>query len=97
MPDGIDGRSPLDSHQKGDFANHVYGTFSAAKERIVQTGRKFAAAAASITEVNAPIRDVDPVVEGEPAVLPKEVQIKGPADVSAFRDDYVIPKKLRRL
>jgi hypothetical protein len=97
MPDGIDGRSPLDSHRKRDFANHVYGTFTAAKERIVQAGRKFAAATASMSEVNAPIRDVDPVVEGEPAVPPKQVQIEGPADVSAFWDDYVIPKKLRRL
>ena len=47
MPDGIDGRSPLDSHRKRDFANHVYGTFTAAKERIVEAGRRFAAATAA--------------------------------------------------
>ena len=73
----------------------MYGTFTATKEHIVGTGRKFAAATASMTEVNAPIRDIDPVVEGEPAVLPKEVQIEGPADASAFWDEYVIPKKLQ--
>ena len=97
MPDGIDSRSPLDSHQKGDFVNRVYGTFTAAKVLIVHARRKFAAAMASMTEVNTPIRDVDPVVEGEPAVPPKEVQIEGPADVSAFWDGYGIPKKLRQL
>lgn len=98
MPDGIDGRSPLDSHRKGDFANHVYGTFTAAKERIVQAGRKFAAAAAaSMTEGETPIGDAEPVVEGEPAVIAEEVQIEGLTDVPAFWDSYVIPKKQRRL
>ena len=40
MPDGMEGGSQLDISFP---RNHVYGTFTAAKERIVDAGRYFAA------------------------------------------------------
>ena len=47
MPDGVEGRSPLDSscEKKAAVSNHVYGTFTPATEcRIVEAGRHFEAA-----------------------------------------------------
>ena len=38
------------------------------RKPIMRAGRKFAAATALISDVNAPVRDADPVVNGEPAV-----------------------------
>ena len=91
MPDGINGGSPLDSKRKRDFANHVYGTFTAAKERIVQAGRHFAAKGAATTHNDAPIVDVDQVCEEDPAV------VGGPPDLPALLpDQYIIPKKKKR-
>jgi hypothetical protein len=46
MPDGVDGYTPWTSRK---FENNVYGTFTAAKERVVQAGRSLAAAAFAAT------------------------------------------------
>lgn len=45
MPDGIDGKRVGDG--RNCFKNHLYGTFTAAKERVVQAGRLQCAAAAA--------------------------------------------------
>ena len=58
MPDGLEDEegAPVGGHRERDFANHVYGTFTAAKERIVQAGR-FAAAAGAAMLGDVPIGD----------------------------------------
>jgi hypothetical protein len=91
MPDGLEGRSPLDSscQKKAAVSNHVYGTFTAAKERIVEAGRRFAAAAAAskddaiVVDANHPVSD-----EAAPAV---------PNGEWKELDNYVIPRKRRTL
>ena len=39
MPDGVDGERVSGGKGRQDFANYLYGTFTAAKERVVQAGR----------------------------------------------------------
>jgi hypothetical protein len=92
MPDGIDGGSPLDGKRKRDFANHVYGTFTAAKERIVQAGRQFAAKGAVKTQDDETIVNADLVCEEDSSVF------NGTPDLPALLlDQYIIPKKKKRL
>ncbi|KAI2513241.1 hypothetical protein MHU86_1279 [Fragilaria crotonensis] len=92
MPDGLEGRSPLDSshRKKAAVSNHVYGTFMAAKERIVEAGRRFAAATAASKDDAIVVDDADhPVSDiATPAVKGSEWQELA---------DYVIPKKRRTL
>jgi hypothetical protein len=87
MPDGFCGGSQPHGHRKEHFANHVYGTYTAAKERIVQAGRRHAAAAAALrdnaTDLAHPLEQADPVLCEAKAV---------PA---VGLDNYVIPRKRR--
>jgi hypothetical protein len=53
MPDGIDGARVGEGKKR--FKNHLYGTFTAAKERVVQAGRLQSAAAAASQPVPTPL------------------------------------------
>ena len=82
-PDGSDG-PVVKAGGRQRFKNHVFGTFTAAKERIVQAGR----AAASGREVNL----LEPVVACSPAATMDHV--------TSFLErmsngDYYIPKRKR--
>ena len=57
MPDGIDGKRV--NGGKNCFKNHLYATFTAAKERVVQAGRLRSAAAAASKPVCPPPLSMD--------------------------------------
>ena len=52
-PDGVGGKLVGDGRNR--FVNHLYGTFTAAKERVVQAGRLLAAAAVASRPVPPPL------------------------------------------
>jgi hypothetical protein len=52
-PDGVGGKLVGDGRNR--FVNHLYGTFTAAKERVVQAGRLLAAAAVASRPVPLPL------------------------------------------
>lgn len=91
MPDGHEGRRPLDSsrQKKAAVSNHVYSMFTAAKECIVEADRCFAEAAtaskddAIVVDATHPVSD-----EAAPAVSSGEWW---------ELDTYVMPKKRRTL
>jgi hypothetical protein len=63
MPDGVEGRSLLNSScqkKAAAVSYHVFGTFTEAKERIVEAGRRFAAA----SKDGAIVADANPFKRG---------------------------------
>lgn len=90
MPDGVCGRSQSCGVGKGDFPNHVYGTFTAAKERIVQAGRRRCAAT-----IDNSIESEHPILEADPVCLCTDEQQVPNVKTASELDNYVIPKKRR--
>ena len=91
MPDGLEGKGPLNGggcHRIGSVSNHVYGTFTSAKEKIVQAGRHFAASMASTKSMN------DAIIQREMVMNKHHRETMTSPDHDQL-DDYVIPKKTR--
>ena len=66
----------------------MYGTFTSAKEKIVQAGRHFAASMASTTSMN------DAIVQQEMVMNKHHREMMTSPDHDNL-DEYVIPKKTR--
>lgn len=100
-PDGSDG-PVVKAGERQRFKNHVFGTFTAAKERIVQAGRAASGREASAREVYVTHEASVEFAEEDIVVDPVTTGLPGASmdHMSSFQErmihgDYYIPKRKR--